>query len=71
MILLQNIDLYFIQIEERLDINTLEALKRAFARDSSSNDFHTDGSRPMTLDEFTRVVKRYLGSRRGVGLIDL
>ncbi len=58
--------LYLIQIEERLNISTLEALKRAFTQNSSSDDFDIDGSGQMTLDEFTQVVKRYVGSRRGV-----
>lgn len=58
--------IFKIKIEERLNINTLEGLKHAFAQNSSSFDSDIDGSGQMTLDEFTRVVKRYLGSRRGV-----
>ncbi|UJR35207.1 hypothetical protein I4U23_027974 [Adineta vaga] len=63
------------QIEERLDINTLEAIKNAFIQDSSSStsssssmlkNVHVDASGQMTLHDFTRVLKRYLGPQRGI-----
>ena len=55
-----------IQIEERLNINALEMLKRAFTQMSSEEFSEYSEYGQMKLDEFTRVVKRCIGSRRGV-----
>ncbi|CAF1479802.1 unnamed protein product, partial [Adineta ricciae] len=61
-----------LQIEERLDINTLEAIKNAFMQDLSESksawmkNVHVDASGQMTLQDFTRVLKRYVGRRRGI-----
>ena len=54
------------KIEERLNINSLEILKRAFIQNSFPDDVNMDGSGQMTLEEFTRIVKRCLGPQRGV-----
>ncbi|CAF4550099.1 unnamed protein product [Rotaria sp. Silwood1] len=53
-------------IEERLNINALELLKRAFTQNLTPVDLDIDGSGEMTLDEFTRIVKRCIGSQRGI-----
>ena len=55
-----------LQIEERLNIDSLELLKRAFVQNANADDFDIDGSGQMTLKEFTRVVKRCVGPRLGV-----
>lgn len=41
-------------------------LKEAFAQNLTKEDFDSDGSGQMTLDDFTRIVKRCIGSHRGV-----
>ncbi|CAF0892614.1 unnamed protein product [Rotaria sordida] len=53
-------------IEERLNINALELLKRAFTQNLPLHDLDIDESGQMTLDEFTRIVKRCIGSQRGI-----
>ncbi|CAF1547634.1 unnamed protein product, partial [Adineta steineri] len=55
-----------LHIEEKLNIDTLEAIKRAFGQNSSLTNIQMDQSGQMTLDEFTQVLKKYLGKRRGI-----
>lgn len=57
---------FFLKIEERLNIDSLEMLKRAFVQNAHADDFDIDGSGQMTLKEFIRVVKRCVGPRIGV-----
>ncbi|CAF3319820.1 unnamed protein product [Rotaria socialis] len=53
-------------IEERFNINALQTLKYAFAQNLTKEDSDIDGSGQMTLDEFTRILKRCIGSQRGI-----
>ncbi|CAF2393437.1 unnamed protein product [Rotaria sp. Silwood2] len=54
------------RIEERLNINALELLKRAFTQNITPVDLDIDESGQMNLEEFTRIVKRCIGSQRSI-----